>query len=266
MEYIVIIVISIIFLLILKYAWNIKIKDIKKLKEIGYDKTLNEITNKLPENREICKTILKKLNNENVNIKEELEEENRNTKRKDGNNKNITIAKEKNLNKEDEKNKKATASLYIAITSTIFIADVKNTFTRVQTIVHECLHSVQNRRTLLFNFIFSNLYFLYFIAVCILTILKMNPFPMLSLWGLALLSAIYYAIRSYLEVDAMTKAKPLTKEYLVEEGSLTKEEQETILENLEIINEIGIKLTNFSLIAKCIIKIIIFTIILFIFL
>jgi hypothetical protein len=92
MEYIVIIVISIIFLLILKYAWNIKIKDIKKLKEIGYDKTLNEITNKLPENREICKTILKKLNNENVNIKEELEEENRNTKRKDGNNKNITIA------------------------------------------------------------------------------------------------------------------------------------------------------------------------------
>ena len=155
MEYIVIIVISIIFLLILKYAWNIKIKDIKKLKEIGYDKTLNEITNKLPENREICKTILKKLNNENVNIKEELEEENRNTKRKDGNNKNITIAKEKNLNKEDEKNKKATASLYIAITSTIFIADVKNTFTRVQTIVHECLHSVQNRRTLLFNFIFS---------------------------------------------------------------------------------------------------------------
>ena len=81
--------------------------------------------------------------------------------------------------------------MYIAITSTIFIADVKNTFTRVQTIVHECLHSVQNRRTLLFNFIFSNLYFLYFIAVCILTILIMNPFQMLSLWGLALLSAIY---------------------------------------------------------------------------
>ena len=80
MEYIVIIVISIIFLLILKYAWNIKIKDIKKLKEIGYDKTLNEITNKLPENREICKTILKKLNNENVNLKEKSAEENRNTK------------------------------------------------------------------------------------------------------------------------------------------------------------------------------------------
>ena len=241
MEYIIIIVISLIFLLILKHAWNIKIKDIKKLKEIGYDKTLNEITNKLPENKEICKSILKKLNNENVNIKEEEE------------------------NKQNTKNKNATASLYIAITNTIFIADIKNTFTRVQTIAHECLHSVQNRKTLLFNFIFSNLYFLYFIAVCILSILKMNSFPMLSLWVLAFLSAIYYAVRSYLEMDAMTKAKPLTKEYLLEEGSLSKEEQETILDNLETINEIGIKLTNFSLIAKCIIKIIVLAIILYLF-
>ncbi len=234
MEYILIIVISIIFLLILKYAWNIKIKDIKKLKEIGYDKNLNEIANKLPENKEICKAILKKLHNENVKIQEN----------------------------EDKDNK---TSLYIAISNTIFIANIKDTFTRVQTIAHECLHSIQNRRTLLFNFIFSNLYFLYFIVVCILTILKMNPFPMLSLWGLAFFSAIYYAIRSYLEMDAMTKAKTLTKEYLAEEGSLTKEEQQIILENLERINEIGIKLTNFSLLLNCTIKMMILAIILYIF-
>ena len=163
---------------------------------------------------------------------------------------------------EDKDNK---TSLYIAISNTIFIANIKDTFTRVQTIAHECLHSIQNRRTLLFNFIFSNLYFLYFIVVCILTILKMNPFPMLSLWGLAFFSAIYYAIRSYLEMDAMTKAKTLTKEYLAEEGSLTKEEQQIILENLERINEIGIKLTNFSLLLNCTIKMMILAIILYIF-
>ena len=70
MEYLIIVLSCIVFLIILKFAWNIKIKDIKKLKEIGYSKELNEITNKLPENKEICKTILKKLNNETVNIKE----------------------------------------------------------------------------------------------------------------------------------------------------------------------------------------------------
>ena len=51
MEYIVAIIVSLAFLLILKFAWNIKIKDIKKLKEIGFNKKLNEITNKLPENK-----------------------------------------------------------------------------------------------------------------------------------------------------------------------------------------------------------------------
>ena len=52
MEYLIVILICIIFLLLLKFAWQIKISDIKKLKEIGYDKSLNDITNKLPENKE----------------------------------------------------------------------------------------------------------------------------------------------------------------------------------------------------------------------
>ena len=68
MEYIFIICICALTMIILKFAWSIKIRDIKKLKELGYDKGLNEITNKLPENKEICKSILKMLNNENVKI------------------------------------------------------------------------------------------------------------------------------------------------------------------------------------------------------
>ena len=59
------------------------------------------------------------------------------------------------------------------------------------------------------------------------------------------------------ELDAMTKARPLAKEYMEEEGSLSKEEQKTILENYDKINEIGIKMTNYRLIISITIKIIV---------
>ena len=228
MEYILIIIICAITLVILKFAWNIKLSDIKLLKKIGYDESLNEITNKLPENKEICKHILKIVNNENVKIEE------------------------------SENNQ---ASLYVAVSNSIIIANIKNTFTRVQTIAHECLHSIQNRRTLLFNFIFSNIYQLYFLIICALTIFKLNQYIMLNLFILTTLSAIYYAIRSYLEMDAMTKAKPLANEYITQEGVLSSEEKNKILDNYETINDIGIKLTNYTLILKCIIKIIVYMVI-----
>lgn len=228
MEYISIIVTCIVFLIILKFAWKIRIKDIKQLKEIGYDKELKDLTDKLPENREICKIILKKLGNEKVEIKE------------------------------SESN---TASFYLVLNNSILIANIKDTFTRVQTIAHECLHSIQNRRTLLFNFIYSNIYIIYFLCICILSLLRLNEYKMLHLFILTIMSFIYYAVRSYLEMDAMTKAKPLAKEYLQEEGTLTRQEQDKIVENYEKINEIGIKLTNYKLVINCTIKIIIYTVI-----
>ena len=225
MEYIVVIIVSIAFLFVLKFAWNIKIKDITKLKEIGFNnKQLNEIANKLPENKQICETILKKLNNESVDIKESDNE----------------------------------SSFYFVLTNSILIANIRNTFTRVQTICHECLHSIQNKRTLLFNFFFSNIYFIYFFVICILTILKFNFYPMLHLFILTILGFIYYSVRSSLEMDAMTKAKPLTKEYLQEEGTLNKDKQELILKNCEEINNIGIPLTNYKLAFNCTVKIIVY--------
>jgi len=227
MEYLVVIGICIIFLIILKFAWNIKVSDIKKMKKVGYDKDLNDITNKLPENKEICQSILKKLGNEKVKIKES----------------------------EDKENK---TSLYIAISDSILIANINDTFTRVQTMAHECLHSIQNRRTLLFNFIYSNIYFIYFLCICILSLLRLNEHGMLHLFVLTILGVIYYAIRSYLEMDAMTKAKPLAKEYIEEQGILTIEEKNKVLDNYDVINDIGIKLTNYILIINCTIKIIIY--------
>ena len=225
MEYLIIIIICIITMLLLKFAWKIKISDIKKIKEIGYDENLNKITNKLPENKQICAKILKMLHNETVQIEE----------------------KENN-----------TASLYIAISNTIFIANIKNTFTRVQTISHECLHSVQNRTTLLFNFFFSNVYFLYFIVICILRLLNQLNFAMIHIFILTMLGVIYYAIRSYLEMDAMTNATFLAKEYMEKTEKLTPDEINLLTETNKVVTEIGIKLYHYKLLFNCVIKIVFF--------
>ena len=49
----------------------------KQLKDIGENnKDLDEMVKKYPSNIEVCKTILKKLNNENVEIQEEKEANN----------------------------------------------------------------------------------------------------------------------------------------------------------------------------------------------
>ena len=45
-----------------------------------------------------------------------------------------------------EENKEAKTSMYIAVSDKIVIADVKQSYTRIQTIAHECLHSVQKRK------------------------------------------------------------------------------------------------------------------------
>ena len=70
MENIIIVLIYIVFIFLIKFILGIKINDVKKIKEIGYNKELAKITDKLPPNKQICKEILKKLENENVKIEE----------------------------------------------------------------------------------------------------------------------------------------------------------------------------------------------------
>ena len=136
MELIVIIIVSIILAVILKLVFNI---NVKKIEKIGMDENLNELSEKYPSNVEICKDILKKLKNEDVKIEED---------------------------------KEATTTLYIAATNKIFIADTKNSYTRIQTMAHECLHSIQDKKILMFNFIFSNIYMIYFATILLLTLFK----------------------------------------------------------------------------------------------
>ena len=227
MEYILTIGIITILLLILKIGLNLHIKDIKKIKEIGYDKKLKFITDKFPSNKIVCEAILKKLNNNTVTI-----EEDSNTK----------------------------SSLYIAVTNKIIIANISDTFTRIQTIAHECLHSIQNRKMLLFNFIFSNILILYFllaIPLIIFNVLGGYIFVQIYMG----MGVIAYIIKAYLENDAMTKAFFVAKEYMQEyrrkKQTVLEEEEKIILNKMEELNNIGIPYTNFYLIFGIMVKVII---------
>ena len=234
MEYIIVLVICTLCIIICKFALNVKFKDLKEIKKIGYDKNLNDITNNLPENEQICKEILKKLKNENVVIESNTEENNK-------------------------------SSLYIVISNKIIIANIKDSFTRIQTIAHECVHSVQNKRTLMFNFVFSNIYILYFVIISILTLLHIITNPKLYMYILTILGVIYYVIRNNLEMDAMQKAPYIAKEYMEESKRLSQNQIDTVMQNYEHLNKMGIPMTSFNLITSVIIKIMIYCLIAIIF-
>lgn len=232
MEYIIIIILSLLTILILGMVFKF---NTKKIKQLGKNNKLDEIVaEKYPENIEICKKILKKLNTENVKI---------------------------------EENESLETSLYIAITNKILIGNIKNSYTRIQTIAHECLHSIQDRRMLKFNFIFSNIYLLYYAISIILIGFKIvsQEYKMLVLTVFILLAFVFYVVRSFLETDAMTKAIFIAKEYLEEEKISSKEEIKEIIGEYEKLNNAGIKCVNYSLFLQILVKVIIFAILALIF-
>ena len=120
--------------------------NIKELEKIALNSELNEIAKKYPKNIEICKSLLEKLGNKTTQI---------------------------------EENENSESTLYIAIQDKILIGNTHESFTRIQTIAHECLHSIQDRKMLFFNFIYSNIYLIYFAIICILIIIKKLPNEML---------------------------------------------------------------------------------------
>ena len=226
MEYVTIIVISLITIFLIKIALNIHIKDVKKIKEIGYDKKLNKIADNFPNNKEVCEKILKKLNNNNVKIEESNE---------------------------------TKTSLYIVLSNKIIIADINDTFTRIQTIAHECLHSIQNKTILMFNFICSSIFLLYFITAIFLILFNIGN-SLIYILIFIFSFFIIYTVRSYLETEAMSKAPFIAKEYMNEYREKNKvisnEDIDILVENFERLNKIGIPITNFYIILINVIKII----------
>ena len=223
----VIILISIIVLAIIKFIFKINFKEIKDIDKNNKSSELDSITKKLPDDETVCKEILKLLNNTNVKI---------------------------------EKDEQYQSCLYTVFNNKITLGKFTSDYIRVQTIAHECLHSVQSKRILLSNFIISNIYIFYFIIFIILRILKINIYANITFPVFIILSMLQFALRAYLENDAMTKAKYVAKEYLENTKQCSNEEIEKLMSKYDQINQMGIPTTNFILLAKNIIKIMIFSI------
>lgn len=214
----IIIIIAIIAIVIIYSMMKMNIKELEK---IALNSELNEIARKYPENIEICRALLEKLGNKTTKI---------------------------------EENENSESTLYIAIQDKISIGNTHESFTRIQTIAHECLHSIQDRKMLIFNFIYSNIYFI----ICVLVIIKKLPNEMLYSNIFLILSFIYYVVRVFLENDAMIKAHYLAKEYMEQHANATEEEIERVVNGFEQINKGCIKGTNCSLFVKIMIKLVIF--------
>lgn len=229
MEFIIILIALTILYIFLKIVFSI---NTKKLKEFEKDEYLDSLVEKYPENIEICKDILKKLNNNDVKVEED---------------------------------KDANTTLYLVINNKILIANLKKSYTRIQTIAHECLHSIQDKKILWSNFIFSNIYLIYFFAIAILGILKILPNKIVFLVIFLILGLIYYSIRTYLENDAMIKARFLAKEYMEEKEISSKEEINSIVKKYDELNSVGIKFINFKFFEGIIIKAVILSFIFLIF-
>lgn len=219
MEFIILLIILVIIYVTLKYFFDV---NMKKIKEIGENKELDELAKKYPENIEICREYLKMLKNENVKI---------------------------------EENKDSNTTLYLVMSNKIFIANLKNSYTRIQTIAHECLHSIQSKKLLWFNFIFSNIYIIYFLVICVLGIFKLLPYKMMFLSILIIFGLIFYSIRSYLEIDAMTKARFLAKDYMQEKAISNKDEIDKLVNAFDYLNDVAIKCVCFQLFSNVIFKI-----------
>ena len=229
MEFTIILVVFTLLYIFLKIVFSVKIKQLKQFEK---DEYLDEIVSKYPENKVICKEILEKVNNNTVKIEEDTN---------------------------------SNATLYLVMSNKIFIANLNRSYTRIQTIAHECLHSIQDKKILWSNFIFSNIYLIYFVIIAVLGIFKLLQSKMLFISIFLVLGLVYYSIRTYLENDAMIKARFLAKEYMKEKNISTKKEIESVIKKYDELNDMGIKIVNFKFFEGIITKAVILSFIFLIF-
>lgn len=223
---IVAIIVCVNVLILLKIFLNINFKEIKNIKGSNAEE-LEALSNKFPEDKKICKDILEKLNNNSeVNIK--IDEE-------------------------------YNSCLYTVFNNTITLGKFEQKYMKLQTLAHECIHSYQDKMLLWGNFIFSNIYLVYYILIVILEILNKLPYSQIHIMNLILSSLVQYILRNSLENEAMIKARYVAEEYIKENNFLDENEEKMLLKEYDRVNKIGIPFMNYYLISMNIIKIIIFS-------
>ena len=218
-----VIILCVCTLIILKVSLKISFKEIKELK-IRSTEELEKLSNKFPKDEEICNDILNKFGKK-VKIKIEPE---------------------------------YNSCLYTIFNNTITIGKFQQQYMKIQTIAHECIHACQNRVTLWANFIFSNIYLIYFVTILILEFFSKLSYNNIHILILIFLSFIQYILRNTLENEAMIRARYVAEEYIVEKRILNNQEKELLLEEYDKLNNIGIPFINYYTISMNIIKIIIF--------
>lgn len=229
MQYLILIAILIIVLVLLAIISSL---NLKKIKELANNKVLDELVRRFPSNIQMCQYILNKIGNNHTKIKEE---------------------------------KESKTSLYLVANDTISIANINSTYTRVQTIAHECLHSIQDKKMLWFNFIYSNIFIISYIVIIICTIFGVIKNGIFWNAVILVMTIVFYFIRSMLEIDAMLKARYLAKEYMEENKLTSKGNIEIIVKQYDKLNDLGVKATCYSLLSCQIVKIIVYSIICIIF-
>ena len=132
---------------------------------------------------------------------------------------------------------------------------------KIQTIAHECIHSCQSKILLWSNFLFTNIYLIYFVIISIFGIINKLAYNDIHIIILIFMSLIHYILRFSLEMDAMTKAKYIAKQYIDENNILNKDEEKSLLKEYEEINNLAIPFVNYQTIAMNLLKVIIFSII-----
>lgn len=235
MEEIVIGIVLLVMIILLAKIFKFDLKKIKETAEKEYDdKEVLEELKKLPSDIEICKEILEELNNKEVEVVE---------------------------------NKDYNASLYTVYNNRITIGNIKNKIYTVQTIAHECIHSIQDKKKAIFNFIISNIYILYYYFILIGTTLS----KMFSLENFIFENAIFNivilliiaflqcTIRSLLETEAILESKHVAEKYFQKKG-IKKEIIDRIIKEYSETNAMGLNVTNYMLIAKSLIKVLIYII------
>lgn len=230
------IVIGIILLVLIVILAKIFRFDLKKIKEISEkennDSEILQELKSLPADIEICKEILEELNNKQVEIVE---------------------------------NKEYNASLYTVYNNRITIGNIKNKIYTVQTIAHECIHSVQDKEKTIFNFVISNIYMLYYFCIMVGTIINkaynlqsiIFSNTIMNVVILLMLALCQYAIRSMLETEAILESKYIAEKYFQKKG-IKKEIIGKILKKYNETNQIGINLINYMLIAKNLLKVVMY--------
>ncbi len=219
MEYWIICFLIIGMIVVLYSVVQVKLKQIKKR---GENKELNQLTDAYPDNIQIAKSMLNKLGNQTVQI---------------------------------EENKQAEASFYFVATNRIILSNQKNLFTRIQTIAHECIHSTQSKPMLWFNFLYSNFLNLYFVLLLLFTLFGMIQNGLFQIVLLLVFTFAQYFVRSFLEIDAMTRARYVAADYMEEEKSCTKEDRQKVLQEYDELNRLGIKTVCLELFCSGMLKV-----------